>query len=72
MISTDEGTVVLILLLIQFKVETDVGIKCNFCSSLDFQNAFRFSRFDGSDLGPFLGSLFFRKISTEDSNRCIK
>ena len=60
MISMDDGTFVFvfILLSIGFKVESDLGINASplpDCSSLDFPNlnAFRASRFEGSDLGKF-------------------
>ena len=53
MISTDDGALVFILLFIGFNVETDVGINESSVPNLDFRNAFRALRFEGSDLVRF-------------------
>ena len=67
MISMDHGTFVFILLFVGFKNETDVGINES-SVPIRFRNAFRASRFEGSDLMQFYSFFFFSKVSTEDSD----
>ena len=57
MISTDDGLFVFKLLFFGFKFETDAGINAISVNGLDFQNAFRASRFEGSNLGRFRSSI---------------